>query len=65
MHSIIVKTKLLKKGKLKLPETIFYVDNLFVFYVLQHLNQLIYLDIPLMSLFFLMLLKVSLYNWQK
>ena len=22
-------------------------DNLFVFYVLQHLNQLIYLDIPL------------------
>ncbi len=47
MHSIIVKTKLLKKGKLKLPETIFYVDNLFVFYVLQHLNQLIYLDIPL------------------
>lgn len=47
MHSMIVKTKMLKKGRFELPETIFYVDNLFVFFVLQHMKKIIYLNIPL------------------
>ena len=47
MHSMIVKTKMLKKGRFELPENTFYVDNLFVFFVLQHMKKIIYLNIPL------------------
>lgn len=45
MHSVIYKTELLKKCGLKLPEHTFYVDNIYVYYPLVHVEKMYYLDI--------------------
>ena len=45
MHSVIFRTKLLKDSGLKLPEHTFYVDNLYVFEPLLHVENMYYLDV--------------------
>lgn len=45
MHSVIFRTKLLKESGIKLPEHIFYVDNLFVFEPLLYVKNMYYLDV--------------------
>ena len=45
MHSVIFRTKLLKECGLKLPEHMFYVDNLFVFEPLPYVRTMYYLDV--------------------
>ena len=47
MHSVIFRTKLLRECGLKLPEHTFYVDNLYVFEPLPHVQNMYYLDINL------------------
>lgn len=44
MHSVIFRTKMLKKSGIKLPEHTFYVDNIFVFEPLLHVKKMYYLD---------------------
>ncbi|HKM34231.1 MAG TPA: glycosyltransferase [Lachnospiraceae bacterium] len=45
MHSVIFRTKLLKESGLKLPEHTFYVDNIYVFEPLLHVENMYYLDV--------------------
>ncbi len=45
MHSVIYKTEVLKKSKLKLPEHTFYVDNIFVYYPLPYVKTMYYLNV--------------------
>jgi glycosyltransferase involved in cell wall biosynthesis len=45
MHSIIYRTKMLIDSGLKLPEHTFYVDNIFAFYPLPHVEKMYYLDV--------------------
>ena len=45
MHSVIFKTELLKESGLHLPEHTFYVDNLYVFEPLLHVEHMYYLDV--------------------
>ncbi len=45
MHSVIFRTKLLKDCGLKLPEHMFYVDNLFVFEPLPFVKNMYYMDV--------------------
>lgn len=45
MHSVIFRTKLLKECGLKLPEHMFYVDNLFVFEPLPFVKNMYYMDV--------------------
>lgn len=45
MHSVIFRTKLLRECGLKLPEHMFYVDNLFVFEPLPYVKSMYYLDV--------------------
>lgn len=45
MHSVIFRTRLLKDSGLKLPEHTFYVDNLYVFEPLLHVENMYYLDV--------------------
>lgn len=45
MHSVIFKTQLLKDSGLHLPEHTFYVDNLYVFEPLLHVEYMYYLDV--------------------
>lgn len=45
MHSVIFRTKLLRECGLKLPEHTFYVDNIFVFEPLLHVEKMYYLDV--------------------
>lgn len=45
MHSVIYRTKLLKECGLRLPEHMFYVDNLFVFIPLPYVKTMYYLDV--------------------
>lgn len=45
MHSVIFRTKLLKKCGIRLPEHTFYVDNLFVFEPLPYVKNMYYLDV--------------------
>ncbi len=45
MHSVIYRTKLLWECGLKLPEHLFYVDNLFVFEPLPYVRTMYYLDV--------------------
>lgn len=45
MHSVIYRTKLLKECGLKLPEHMFYVDNLFVYEPLPYVKTMYYLDV--------------------
>ena len=45
MHSVIFRTALLKDCGLRLPEHTFYVDNLYVFEPLLHVETMYYLDV--------------------
>ena len=45
MHSVIYRTKMLRKCGLELPKHTFYVDNLYVFYPLPYVKTLYYLDV--------------------
>lgn len=45
MHSVIYRTKLLKKCGLKLPKHTFYVDNIYVYYPLPYVKTMYYLDV--------------------
>ncbi len=45
MHSVIFRTKLLRECGLKLPERLFYVDNLYVFQPLPYVKTMYYMDI--------------------
>lgn len=45
MHSVIFRTQLLKDCGLKLPEKTFYVDNIYVFEPLLHVENMYYLDV--------------------
>lgn len=44
MHSVIYRTQLLRDCGLKLPEHTFYVDNLYVYTPMQHVQKLYYLN---------------------
>ncbi|QIK69453.1 glycosyltransferase family 2 protein [Erysipelothrix sp. HDW6C] len=44
MHSMIHRTEILRTTKLALPEHTFYVDNLFVFRSLMHVQTIVYFD---------------------
>ncbi|MGJ7919094.1 glycosyltransferase family 2 protein [Neobacillus sp. LXY-4] len=45
MHSVIYKTQLLRDCGLELPKHTFYVDNLFVYTPLQHVNRIYYMNV--------------------
>lgn len=45
MHSVIFRTKLLKKSGMKLPEHTFYVDNIYVFEPLPYVKNMYYMDV--------------------
>lgn len=45
MHSVIYRTELLKEIQLELPKHTFYVDNIYVYYPLPHVNTMYYLDV--------------------
>ncbi len=47
MHSMIVRTQLLRDVKLELPEHTFYVDNLFAFVPFSMIRTMYYLDVDL------------------
>ncbi len=51
MHSLIYKTKVLKKCKLKLPEHTFYVDNLVAYQPLPFVETILYLNLNLYHYF--------------
>ncbi len=51
MHSLIYKTKVLKKCKLKLPEHTFYVDNLVAYQPLPFVEKILYLNLNLYHYF--------------
>ncbi len=45
MHSVIYRTEVLRACGLKLPKHTFYVDNLFVFQPMPHINTIYYIDV--------------------
>lgn len=45
MHSVIYRTELLRQCGLELPKHTFYVDNIFVYQPLPHVNTMYYLDV--------------------
>jgi glycosyltransferase involved in cell wall biosynthesis len=45
MHSVIYRTQLLRDCGLELPKHTFYVDNLFVFVPLEHVNRIFYINV--------------------
>lgn len=47
MHSVIYRTKILRRSGLVLPEHTFYVDNLFVYVPLPYVKTMYYLNIDL------------------
>lgn len=51
MHSLIYKTKILKKCKLNLPEHTFYVDNLVAYQPLPFVETILYLNLDLYHYF--------------
>lgn len=51
MHSVIYRTELLKLCQLELPKHTFYVDNIYVYYPLPHVNTIYYLDVNLYRYF--------------
>lgn len=51
MHSLIYKTSVLKKSKIKLPEHTFYVDNIVAYLPLPFVKNLCYLDLNLYHYF--------------
>ncbi|RYV53065.1 glycosyltransferase family 2 protein [Pengzhenrongella frigida] len=44
MHSLIYRTDLLRECGLRLPEHTFYVDNLYAYVPLAHVERIVYLD---------------------
>jgi glycosyltransferase involved in cell wall biosynthesis len=51
MHSVIYRTKLLRRCGLKLPEHTFYVDNIFVYTPLPYVKTMYYLNVDLYRYF--------------
>ena len=51
MHSLIYKTSILKKSKIKLPEHTFYVDNIVAYQPLPFVKSILYLDLDLYHYF--------------
>lgn len=51
MHSIIYRTGLLKECGLRLPEHMFYVDNIYAYVPLPYVKRMYYLDINLYRYF--------------
>ncbi|MFV0286517.1 MAG: glycosyltransferase family 2 protein [Demequina sp.] len=51
MHSLVYRTDVLRACGLRLPEHTFYVDNLYVYEPLQHVQSLYYLDVDLYRYF--------------
>lgn len=47
MHSLVYRTEVLKKSGVRLPEHIFYVDNIFAYYPLPYVESLFYIDTDL------------------
>lgn len=47
MHSVIYRTNLLTGCGLELPKHTFYVDNIYVYYPLPHVNSIYYMDVDL------------------
>lgn len=45
MHSVIYRTELLRECHLELPRHTFYVDNIFVYEPLPHVEKMYYLDV--------------------
>lgn len=45
MHAVILRTDILKGHGIVLPEHMFYVDNIFVFYSLPHVYEMYYLNV--------------------
>jgi len=45
MHSVIFRTQLLKECGLELPKHTFYVDNLFVYRPLEHVQKIYYINV--------------------
>lgn len=45
MHSVIYRTELLRDMRLQLPEHCFYVDNIFVYVPLPHVESMRYFDV--------------------
>ena len=45
MHSVIYRTKLLRECGMKLPDHIFYVDNIFVYEPLPYVKNMYYMDV--------------------
>ena len=45
MHSVMYRTELLKACGLQLPKHTFYVDNIYVYYPLPHVQSYYYLDV--------------------
>ncbi len=51
MHSIIYRTELLKDCGLRLPEHMFYVDNIYAYVPLPHVKRMYYMDLNLYRYF--------------
>ena len=51
MHSVIYRTKLLRKCGLELPKHTFYVDNIFVYQPLPYVKSMYYMDLDLYRYF--------------
>lgn len=51
MHNVIYKTEVLQKCRLRLPEHMFYVDNIFVYTPLPFVHKLYYLNVNLYRYF--------------
>ena len=51
MHSVIYRTDLLRDAGFKLPHHCFYVDNIFVYEPLPHVQTLYYLDVDMYRYF--------------
>ncbi len=51
MHSLVYRTDVLRASGLRLPEHTFYVDNLYVYQPLLHVQRMFYLDVDLYRYF--------------
>lgn len=51
MHSVIYRTELLRDCGLRLPEHCFYVDNIFVYVPLPHVETIYYMDVNMYRYF--------------
>ena len=51
MHTLIYKTNILRKSKIKLPEHTFYIDNIVAYQPLPYVQSICYLDLNLYQYF--------------